>query len=195
MAGDGPNAARVLPGGGIGAGRSATADLFVKAGFLWIGADGIGTEVLRPDTEATWAVARFWPEAVKDGVVDREALAGIVFSDSADLARLEAITHPAIAAEIERRVADTPGDVIVEVPLTHLVPSRDWTKVAVVADEEIRIARAVERGGDPADVRRRVSSQVSDDEWIVWADFVIDNNHAWSTTAGTVQTVIHEVRK
>jgi dephospho-CoA kinase len=185
----------VLLGGGIGAGKSVIADLFVQAGFLLIEADGIGAEVLRPHTEATRAVARLWPDSVEEGVVDREVLAGIVFSDSADLARLEAITHPAIAAEIERRVADATGDVIVEVPLTHLVPSRDWTKVAVVADEEIRIARAVERGGDPVDVRRRVSSQVSDDEWLAWADFVVDNSHAWSTTEGTVQALIHEVRR
>jgi len=195
MASDGPNAAHVLLGGGIGAGKSAIADLFVEAGFLLIEADRVGAEVLRPDTEATLAVARFWPAAVKEGVVDREFLAGVVFSDGADLRRLEAITHPAITAEIDRRVAEARGDVLVEVPLQHLAPSGDWIKVAVVADEETRIARAVGRGGDPADVRRRVSSQVPDHEWVAWADIVIDNNDAWSRTENAVHAVIRGVRE
>ncbi len=185
----------VLLGGGIGAGKSAIADLFVEAGFLLIEADSVGAEVLRPHSDASCAVAKIWPEIVKAGVVDRKALAGIVFSNRKDLRKLEAITHPAIAAEIERRVAATAGDVIVEVPLTHLNPSGDWTRVAVVADEKIRIARAIERGGEPADVLRRVSSQVTEIEWTRWADFVIDNNHAWSSTEVAVHSVIREVTK
>lgn len=195
MTSDGPNTAYVLLGGGIGAGKSVIADLFVQAGFLLIEADTVGAEVLAPHTEATRAVAKIWPEILRDGVVDRKALAGIVFANREDLSRLEAITHPAIAVEIERRVADTTEDVIVEVPLRHLDPPGDWIRVAVVAEEKIRIARAIERGGDPADVLRRVSSQISENEWTQWADFVIDNSHAWSTTEAAVHTVIREVRE
>jgi dephospho-CoA kinase len=195
MASDGPNAAHVLLGGGIGAGKSAIADLFFHAGFLLIGADAVGAEVLQPHTEASHAVAKIWPEVVRRGIVDRESLAAIVFANRRDLRRLEAITHPAIAAEIEKRVAATADDVIVEVPLMHLEFSGDWIKVAVVADEKIRIARTIERGADPADVLRRVSSQVSENEWMEWADFVIDNSHAWSTTEAAVHTMIREVRE
>ncbi len=185
----------MLLGGGIGAGKSVIADLFVQAGFLLIEADAVGAEVLAPHTEATRAVAKIWPETVRGGVVDRKALAGIVFANTEDLRRLEEITHPAIAVEIERRVADTMGDVIVEMPLKHLDPAGDWIRVAVVAGEKIRTARAIERGGDPADVLRRVSSQVSENEWMEWADFVIDNSHERSTTEAAVHTVIREVRK
>ncbi len=195
MASDGPNAANVLLGGGIGAGKSVIADLFVQAGFLLIEADAVGAEVLASHSEATRAVAKIWPEIVKRGVVDRKALAGIVFANREDLRRLEEITHPAIAATIEKQVADTTGDVIVEVPLKHLDLPGDWTRVVVVADEKIRISRAIERGGDPADILRRVGSQVSEEEWVDWADFVIDNSHAWATTEAAVRTVIREVRK
>jgi len=224
MGSDGPIANHVLLGGGIGAGKSVVADVFVQAGFLLIEADAIGAEVLRPDTASTRTVAEIWPDAVNGGVVDRKALARIVFSSSGELRRLEAITHPAIAAEIDKRVAGTTGDVIVEVPLTHLdlsgewirvavvaagttgdviveVPlthldlSGEWIRVAVVADEKLRITRAAERGGHPVDVRRRVLSQVSEDEWMEWADYVIDNNHLWSTTEEAVHSVIREVRE
>jgi dephospho-CoA kinase len=125
--------------------------------------------------------------------VDRRALAQIVFASNSELRHLEAITHPAIAAEILRRVDESSRPVIVEVPLQHLVLPGDWCKAAVIADEGIRIVRAVERGGDPADIRRRVSSQVSDDEWTEWADIVIDNSGSWEGTRNHVDNVIDEL--
>ncbi len=137
---------------------------------------------------------RYGRKSSRGGVVDRKALAGFVFSNRRDLRKLEAITHPSIAAEIEKRVALAADDVIVEVPLMHLDLSGEWIRVAVVADEKIRTARAIERGGDPTDMLRRVSSQASENDWMQWADFVIDNNHAWSSTEVAVHTVIHEVR-
>jgi dephospho-CoA kinase len=190
---DGSGAARVLLGGGIGAGKSTVAEVFSTFGFYVIDADEIGTEVLAPETSETRSVAQLWPEAVLDGMVNRQALAGIVFSNEEALRRLEDITHPAIAAEIERLVASIPGLVLVEIPLQHLVISGDWFRIAVVADEDVRVARAVTRGGDAPDVRRRVESQMSDEEWVEWADVVIDNGGAWAETLQSIEAVIDEV--
>jgi len=118
-----------------------------------------------------------------------------VFADEDELRQLESITHPAIAAEIARQVAERSGDVVVEIPLQHLDLSGDWYKIAVVADEEVRVARAVARGGDVADVHRRVSSQVSNEQWADWSDTVIDNGGAWAETLHAVRAVIEELRK
>ncbi|GMQ93969.1 MAG: dephospho-CoA kinase [Acidimicrobiia bacterium] len=192
---DGPNAAHVLLGGGIGAGKSTVAEIFVQDGFHVIDADEIGAEILGPGADATRLVAQQWPAAVSNGIVNRRALAQIVFADEDELRQLESITHPGIAAEIARRVAERSGDVVVEIPLQHLVLSGNWFKIAVVAEEEIRIARAVARGGDISDVRRRVSSQVSNEEWADWSDTVIDNSGAWAETLSAVRAVIDEVRK
>jgi dephospho-CoA kinase len=114
----------------------------------------------------------------------------VVFSDADELRRLEAITHPAIAAEISRRVTEDAGSVLVEIPLLRLELVGDWYKVAVVADEEIRIARAVARGASVADVRGRVAAQPSEDEWAEWGDFVIDNGRAWAETLLAVEAAI-----
>ncbi len=195
MASDGHLRTQLLLGGGIGSGKSSVARFLVETGFLHIEADRVGADVLGPHTEATRTVAALWPKVVNAGIVDRQALATIVFSSSSDLEQLEQITHPLILEEIERLVAESSNDVVVEVPLRRLSPRGEWTRVAVISDEELRVERAVHRGGDAADVRRRVSVQASDAEWIEWADVVIENNGAWSTTASRVASVIREVSR
>ena len=170
----------MLLGGGIGAGKSSVAALFVEAGFTHVESDRIGMDILRPGTAATDAVERAWPEVVSEGVVDRAALAAIVFSSKAELDRLEAITHPSVRDEIERAANRATGSIVVEVPLITMDVEGEWLRVAVLADEDTRIERAVARGGDPEDVRNRIRSQVSDTDWFVWADVVISNSGDWS---------------
>ena len=179
----------------IAAGKSSVGELFAEAGYLVIAADRVGAEVLAPGRDETDAVARAWPDVVVDGVVDRRALARIVFADGDALRLLESITHPAIVAEIERCVAAAEMDVLVETPVKHLDLFGNWIRVVVVADEETRIARAVARGGDPMDVRRRVASQIPDQEWEEWADVVIDNSGAWSETERVVRAAIERFRE
>ncbi len=172
----------MLLGGGIGAGKSSVAGLFVDAGFTLIESDRIGAEVLRPGTAATDDVARVWPGVVHDGSIDRAALAAIVFSSKGELDRLEAITHPRIRKRIETAADDANTSVVVEVPLTTLDLEGEWMRVALLADEETRVERAVDRGGDPQDVRNRIRSQPSDAAWIAWADVVVANNDGWAET-------------
>ena len=187
---DGPNRSLVLLGGGIGAGKSSVARVFADAGYVLIEADRVGADVLAPGTEASHSVGLEWPDVVVDGVVDRKALAGVVFRDADSLSRLEAITHPAIGAEITKRVAATETDVVVEVPVQHLTLDGDWTRVAVVAAQTTRIARAVDRGGDPDDVKRRVAAQAPDSAWEEWADIVIDNSHTWFETERAIEAIV-----
>jgi dephospho-CoA kinase len=142
-----------------------------------IAADEIGHEVLEPGTEAAWAVAAAWPEAVVDGRLDRRRLAGIVFSDPAALEVLEALTHPHIAARIRRRAADAGGRVVaVEIPLLVDILGEDWPRLVVLAEPGVRRARAVGRGMDPDDVARRMAAQPSEDEWVESATWVVRND-------------------
>ncbi|TDI51976.1 MAG: dephospho-CoA kinase, partial [Acidobacteria bacterium] len=99
----------------------------------------------------------------------------------------------AIVAEIEIRVATIDGDVVVEIPLLRMNFPGRWLRIAVVADKDVRIDRAVQRGGDRADVERRVAAQVSDEEWMRWADVVIDNNGDPEQAADRVRAIVDEM--
>lgn len=183
----------VILGGGIGAGKSSVGAIFAHAGFEVIEADAVGRDVLAPGRPAVDEVAARWPDTVSDGVVDRAALAAIVFADRSELAALEAVTHPRIADEIRTRMTSASARVLIEVPVMSVLAGVDAVRVAVIADDEVRIARAVARGDEPGDVAARMASQVDQDAWRAWADVVVDNSGSWADTERHVLAVIEEL--
>lgn len=167
---------RIVVFGGIGSGKSTFAGLLGRRGAIVIEADRIGHSILRPDGAAAAAIAERWPAVVVDGEIDRSALAAIVFTDAEQLAELEAITHPLIAAEIERQArAAEDSPVIVELPLVANILGDGWIWVLVEAPRELRMERAVGRGATAADVAARMDSQPPDEVWHTVADWVVPN--------------------
>lgn len=164
-------------GGGIGSGKSAFGKILSEFGGLLIESDRIGHDVLEPSGAAFSDVAARWPVAVKDGVIDRATLGSIVFSDEEQLAELEAVTHPAIRRRIEELIERADAPVVLEVPvLVPFVEGDDVVHVFIDSSRDLRLERAVARGGGEADVRRRMLAQAARDEWLAWADRVIDNS-------------------
>lgn len=169
--------------GGIGSGKSTVSALFAERGAVVIDADAITRELQQPGTPVFEAmVERFGRGIVApDGTLDRQAVADIVFADPEALAELGRIVHPAVGAEIARRLQDeasTDHVVILDVPL--LVESgRDDMRALVVVDldPEIAVGRLVEqRGMREDDARARMARQASRADRLANADIVIDNS-------------------
>ena len=170
--------------GGIGSGKSTVSALLAEKGAVVVDADAIVREVQQPGTPVFEAmVERFGAGIVAgDGSLDRAAVADTVFGDPDALADLNAIVHPAVGAEIVRRMealADTDEVVVLDVPL--LVESKNAYPVAgllvVDVDPEVAVERLVEhRGMREADVRTRMARQAARDERLARADRVIDNS-------------------
>ena len=168
--------------GGIGAGKSTVSKLLAAHGAVIVDADLIAREVVEPDGPAYQGVVdRFGKEVLlDDGSLNRPALAEIVFADPVALADLNNIVHPAVGAVITERLADessTDHVVVLDVPL--LVESgRTNTAGTIVVDcpPEEALRRAVARGLPEEDVRRRMANQVSREERLAKADFVVDNS-------------------
>jgi dephospho-CoA kinase len=141
-----------------------------------IEADRIGHEILMPGGPAFAAVAQRWPQVVVDGAIDRGRLAAIVFSDDDELRELEALTHPLIAAEIARRVAQAGDrDIALELPLGGSFNPSGWTRIVVAAPEEVRLERAVARGMPRDDAADRIATQRGTAGWGAPADVLIEN--------------------
>jgi dephospho-CoA kinase len=170
--------------GGIGSGKSTVAALLAEHGAVVVDADAVTRDVQRAGTPVFDAmVGRFGPGIVAgDGELDRAAVADIVFTDADALADLNAIVHPAVGAEILRRMealARTDEIVVLDVPL--MVESRRAYPVAglivVDVDPEVAVQRLVEhRGMREPDVRARMTRQASRAERLARADRVIDNS-------------------
>jgi dephospho-CoA kinase len=183
---------RVLMGGGIASGKSLVGRRLEELGAVVVEADRLGHAVLEPDGEAFAAVSERWPSVVVDGRIHRSLLAEIVFADPGQLADLESVTHPAIV-RLVTDLASHGGDLIVEVPLILDIPG-DWTRVFVDADDGIRLLRAVERGGDERDIRKRMLSQPSRDEWLKWCDVTIDNSGSIEELRSQIDALWYRLR-
>ncbi len=171
--------------GGIGSGKSAVADRLVERGAVLVDADQVARDVVAPGGPAYQPlIDRFGPGIVApDGTIDRPALAAVAFADETARLELNAITHPAIGvAMIEARDALEGTDDIVVLAIPLLTAAhRDTVKLhaVVVVDcpTDVALERLLtQRGFDRADAEARMRSQVSREERLKEADFVVDNS-------------------
>lgn len=186
--------------GGIGSGKSTVAGLLAAHGAAVIDVDALGRSVIAPGGRAEAAVLAEFGPGVADaaGHIDRAALAGAVFGDAAALARLTAISHPAINAELVERIDALPHDSIVVLDMAILVesnlgridPAHSYSRVVVVeAPEALRIERAVARGMREDDVRARIAAQATDAERRAVADAVVANDADLATLTARVDAL------
>jgi dephospho-CoA kinase len=169
--------------GGIGSGKSTVSALLAARGAIIVDADVITRQVQEPGQPVLAAIVdRFGAKVLAtDGSLDRAGLASIVFADPAALADLNGIVHPAVGAEILRRVeaeGHTDHVVVLDIPLL-VEGGRYKTAGLVVVDTPVDTAvdRLVRyRGMDEADARARVGRQASREQRRAAADRVIDNS-------------------
>jgi dephospho-CoA kinase len=168
--------------GGIGSGKSTVSALLATRGAVIVDADAITRELQRAGQPVLTAIVERFGEGVllPDGELDRAALAGMVFSDPAALADLNAIVHPAVGAEIARRIsaaAETDAVVVLDIPLLAENPRKGLAATVVVdTPVDAAVERLVRlRGMDEVDARARVARQATREERTSGADRIVDN--------------------
>jgi dephospho-CoA kinase len=157
---------RVAVTGGIGAGKSEVLQAFARRGVPTISADEIVHDLIANDADVRAALEdRF-------ATTDRGEIAAIVFRYPDELAWLEALLHPRVAAERDRWLAGLDAPLAVaEIPLLYETGAeRGFDRVVVVtAPEEVRRARR------PA-LDARSDRLLPDDEKVTRADFAYVND-------------------
>ena len=168
--------------GGIGSGKSAAATLFEEFGAAVVDTDAIAHALTAPGGTAIAPIRdAFGDEVVApNGALDRAAMRRKVFTDAQAKGRLEAILHPMIRAEADRRSAAARAPyVVLVVPL--LVESGGYRsrvqRIAVVdCPEAVQVARVMSRSGLSAgEARAIMAAQVGREARLAVADDVIDN--------------------
>lgn len=196
--------ARIGLTGGLAAGKSRLARYFDLLGASIIDQDQIARSVVAPGSVALEKIVeRFGSSILVDGRLDRARVGEIVFRDASSLKTLESIIHPPTRARTFERIRDVEardGSNSLIVVVSPLIFESGFYKeldatILILADEEIRIARARSRSGmSRADALARMRAQWLDEKKIELADYVIENNGSLEELEGAARVLFDIVR-
>jgi dephospho-CoA kinase len=177
--------------GGIGSGKSSVSSRLAERGALIVDADEVVKRLQSPGGQVFDAMVERWGDGIvaDDGGLNRQAVADIVFADEDELKALNKMVHPAVRSEMERQVTEqaeaderdgTDTIVVLDIPLLGEGDAeKRGAKATIVVDcpTDIAVERLIDyRGFDRSDAEARVAAQISREERLGLADFVVDNS-------------------
>lgn len=184
--------------GGSGVGKGLVSAIFEEASFFHIDTDLDARAVVKKGSDCLKELAEnFEGILLKDGSLDRKALAGIVFSDSNKLNLLNKITHKYITERVKNKLeqlgndkAIIDGAALFESGINQLC----FKVIAVVSHKDLRIERIMKRDHLTLDdAKKRIDGQKEDDFYTSQADYVIINNEDEQTLKASVKKVIYDI--
>jgi dephospho-CoA kinase len=204
--------------GGIASGKSVVGEIFVSLGAHLIQADQIAHSLMQPGEAVYNEVVRHFGRGVlnADGSVNRAKLAELAFGSSVSsttgaagssrIQELNGIVHPAVLRRQEdwmreegRRDPHAVAMVEAALILEAGAASQFDKLVVVTCNDEQKVARfaarhKLELGPARKEVMRRMAAQLSDEEKIKAADYMIDNSGSLDKTREQVRKVWQKLR-
>ena len=187
--------------GSIGMGKTQTAALFEEEGVPRYDADAAVHGLYEVGGAAVGPIGELFPEAVRDGAVDRAALGRIVLKDGAKLAALEKMVHPLAGATqvdfLNAQMAAGATHVLLDIPLLFETGGHEFVDCVVVvsAPPDIQRARVLERPGMTeekfADI---LAKQVPDSDKRAAADFIVDSSVSVADAHRQVKEILAALR-
>ena len=190
--------------GNIGSGKSLAASYFKELGTYIIDADLISRQLVVPHQPA-WEeiVDKFGNEYLNpDKTLNRSKLAVEVFQSDKKRHALEVILHHRVIAEekniyLDHQKIDPEAVVIIDSAL--LIESQNYKNVAKViivqSTQELQIQRVMNRDGESrASVKNRLKSQMSLEQKLNYADYVLDNTSGRDILKSQVHRLYNEFK-
>ena len=187
--------------GGLGSGKSTALAALQRLGAATLSTDAVVHELYGSDEVRDAVVARWGDEVAPGGVVDRASIARHAFADPAERAWLEGLLWPLVGARVIafREQAESaeppPPAAVVETPLLFeagMDAAYDAT-IAVIADEQIRSARAADRGHEAVD--ERAARQLTQDEKAARATYVVHNDGSVEDLQSDLTVILSRLRR
>jgi dephospho-CoA kinase len=189
--------------GGIASGKSTVSKIFARFGAKVLDADEVARELLLPGQPAWKRLRQTFGEEFfhPDGTVKRKQLRKLVFANPERRSQLNAIVHPEVMKEINRKSESLssllePMVLVVDVPLLLEVGVADrFDKIVVVdARESVQINRLMQRDGiSEEEAKQALKVQMPLSEKVEQADYVIDNNSTLTDTEIQVRMIWQEL--
>ena len=181
--------------GSIGMGKSTAAAMFRAEGIAVHDADAVVHTLYRG--EAAPVIEAVFPGTTRDGVVDRALLGALVLDHPAELARLEAIMHPLVAASRDAFLIEAEKNgarlVVLDVPLLFETGADRKVDAVVLATapEAVQKERLSRRPGMTSErLAVILARQMPDAEKRARAHFIIDTGGAFAATRRQVRGIL-----
>lgn len=184
--------------GGIGSGKNQVADIFNQLGFYTIDSDISSRKVMEKGEAAYEKIVSFFGSDILDenDNILRKKLGDIVFSDKAKLKTLENIVHPAIYEYERKERSKIYGKDDKAVVITHaalIIESGSIDKydalIVISCPDKLQVERVMQRDNFSEEKARNiVAHQMSNEERLKYADFIIDNS-------STLDDLYNEVKR
>ncbi len=191
--------------GGVASGKTAVSRVLREEGAFIIDADQIARELVQPRKPAWNEIIKAFGKEIlqEDGSIQRKKLADKIFTDPEQRKVLNQILHPRIEKEIDRRareIGQTHPEAIVVIDAPLLVELGMHHKVdrliVVTSTQSQQVERLKKRDGrSPEEASRLLSSQISIEEKVILADFIVRNEGSLEEMKKKAKEVFKELKR
>lgn len=187
--------------GGIACGKSMISAYLAQKGIPVIDGDLVARQIVEPGTKGlAQIVDTFGAEYLHaDGTLNRAMLGNRVFADKEALQQLNAITKPLLLEAFKTQINALQAHPMIVLDVALLLEDHDYKELAdqvwvVTVSPVQQLARLMKRNSYTVEeAQNRINAQMSNEERIQYADFVIDNNGTMSETIAQVDRLLYNI--
>ena len=171
--------------GNFGTGKTTVSQMLAKFGAVVINADELGHQLLQPNTQAYKEIVATFGKSILNigGDIDRNKLGQLVFTDTANLNRLNQIMHPKIYDIVKRKIGEyrQAGINVIVLEAALLIeagwmPLVDQIWITIASESTVAKRLKMARGLSEDQILSRLHTQMPQEEKAKQADVVIDTD-------------------
>ena len=187
--------------GGIGSGKTTVSNILLDYGIPVYNSDSKGKTLMNTNLELKNNIVSIFGERVYDnGILNTNLLSSIVFNDSTKIEQLNNLVHPKVAQDFNQWVGKNNNKPILVKEAAILIESGAYLNmdkiILVVSEKSTRINRVSKRDNSDLDsIEKRINLQLTDNEKIKYADYIIENNSSLEHLKLEVLKVVNKIRE
>lgn len=187
--------------GGIGSGKTTVSNFLLDYGIPVYNSDSKGKTLMNTNLELKNNIVSIFGERVYDnGILNTNLLSSIVFNDSSKIEQLNNLVHPKVAQDFNQWVGKNNNKPILVKEAAILIESGAYLNmdkiILVVSEKSTRINRVSKRDNSDLDsIEKRINHQLTDNEKIKYADYIIENNSSLEHLKLEVLKVVNKIRE
>ena len=187
--------------GGIGSGKTTVSNFLLDYGIPVYNSDSEGKTLMNTNLELKNNIVSIFGERVYDnGILNTNLLSSIVFNDSTKIEQLNNLVHPKVAQDFNQWVGKNINKPILVKEAAILIESGAYLNmdkiILVVSEKSTRINRVSKRdNSDLESIEKRINLQLTDNEKIKYADYIIENNSSLEHLKLEVLKVVNKIKE